>query len=505
LWLTFKYSARDLKSVTINANRYTSTDEFARDYLVYAYARKGKWFKTGIDIRQAALASEQDAESRMQTVNRSLTYSPLIEKARLRVISIIGESPGDYFHSCGFGPGATFDIKGRFNPEEKLNRTKVSVTRSCLPYLRAAMATDYQWLSCRGIEASGPVYLLDSEFEIVDGNRVVTVAKDAFTDRSIAAEPTGNIYVQKGLGNVLRKRLKPFADLDDQVPNQILAREGSVSGKIATIDLSQASDSVSIKLVKMLLPEKWYEVLTSSRSACSRIGDSWRLNEKFSSMGNGFTFELESLIFYCLLSHLDENLSVYGDDICIKSSSVEEAFSILKECGFLVNKDKSFWSGPFRESCGKHYFSGVDVTPIYQKEDIYGRRKVTSDYAIYSALNRIRRWCSRSYGEYSGDGCCKRSFDRAQRILTDQLKRHLFIPDGMGDGGIVSSGEMVPIVYKEKQSGRFFRTLLPRSHTVPAPFYTYRSSLAGGSERATYGSIGIRTRPKYYLGLVSFP
>jgi hypothetical protein len=109
----------------------------------------------------------------------------------------------------------------------------------------------------------------------------------------------------------------------------------------------------------------------------TRVNGKWHLLEKFSSMGNGFTFELETLIFLCLILAVDEtgqklesgrNVFTYGDDIICPTEYSEAVISALKFSGFSLNMKKSFVSGPFRESCGGDFFGGVDVRPFFLKE-----------------------------------------------------------------------------------------------------------------------------------------
>jgi hypothetical protein len=109
-------------------------------------------------------------------------------------------------------------------------------------------------------------------------------------------------------------------------------------------------------------------------------------------MGNGFTFELESLIFYALMRTVSYYrgyqgvISVYGDDLIIPSGMYEDASWVLKEFGFSLNPEKSFAAGPFRESCGGHYHLGEDVTPFYLK------RPATRLTDVIRVANQLRRW-----------------------------------------------------------------------------------------------------------------
>jgi hypothetical protein len=181
-----------------------------------------------------------------------------------------------------------------------------------------------------------------------------------------------NIGLQLSVGSHIRKRLKQAGvDLDRQDINQRRALLGSKTGHLSTIDLKSASDTVAKELVWELLPVDWVLLLDSIRSRKTLWPDgSWRTNQKFSSMGNGFTFELESLLFYALASATAPNVSVYGDDIVVPTTHFHEVCESLESSGFKVNWNKSFYDGPFRESCGTDGFAGTLVTPFYLRAQI---------------------------------------------------------------------------------------------------------------------------------------
>jgi hypothetical protein len=54
----------------------------------------------------------------------------------------------------------------------------------------------------------------------------------------------------------------------------------------------------------------------------------------------------------------------YGDDIIVPVRYVRSVVSELETFGFKVNASKSFWTGYFRESCGKDYYKGEDVSVV---------------------------------------------------------------------------------------------------------------------------------------------
>lgn len=229
--------------------------------------------------------------------------------------------------------------------------------------------------------------------DLVRGNRFTTVPKDGKTDRGIAIEPLGNLFCQLGWGRILKQRLSRvglhtkhfggYFQLEEDTParryndgqaiHRELARVGSRDDSWATIDLSDASDTVSLELVRWLLPPDWFRVLSACRSPATLADGKWIRLEKFSSMGNGFTFELETLVF-CALSCAVAGLKpgvdcfVYGDDIIVPKRSAADVLAILSLSGFIPNEDKSHISGRFRESCGGDYFDGVDVRPVFIKK-----------------------------------------------------------------------------------------------------------------------------------------
>lgn len=232
-----------------------------------------------------------------------------------------------------------------------------------------------------------------NEINFVAGNVLFTVPKKTDIDRCACKEPDVNMFLQKGVGNHIRRRLRHFnINLNDQSVNRGLAKEGSISGCYATLDLSSASDTLSYEVVKAILPYEWFEYLNDIRSHSVRIDDETYRLEMFSSMGNGFTFELESMIFFVLMravayfEGISGRISVYGDDIIIPVGMADLATFVLQKFGFTVNTDKSYSTGPFRESCGGHYYLGEDVTPFYLK------RAPTRLVDVIRVANQLRRW-----------------------------------------------------------------------------------------------------------------
>lgn len=350
-------------------------------------------FDIGIDREREALATFRECEHSCADSNRRLVdlWSRPIPEGMRRVLGrarrlmehlFAGFTPDEVVQHCSWGPGAsTSKTRAQATPANKWV-FGAHITEDALPWFYAFS----QW--------SGRVFPRPT---IVSGNKVVTVPKNAKTDRTIAIEPDWNCFFQLGLGGAIRRRLQRRFGLlqaHAQDVNKILAREGSRTGSLATIDLKGASDSVSLALVEALAPAPLLRAIMSLRSPRGSLGDgSTVLYEKVSSMGCGFTFELETALFYCLVRAASGYATVYGDDIIVSASAYQQAVDVLTFCGFTVNSKKSFSSGPFRESCGGHYFDGVDVTPPYVRRPLRGPTRLAFANRI-SALTDNGHWRS---------------------------------------------------------------------------------------------------------------
>lgn len=189
---------------------------------------------------------------------------------------------------------------------------------------------------------------------ICDHSRFSTVRKNNEKDRPIDIQPLCNMLVQRTIGEGFRSVLKRNGiDLDSlaQLHGRLIS-----NNSLATIDLSNASDSISLSLVKFLLPSRIFNLILRSRTFYTMLpnGDFY-ITKKVSSMGNGFTFELMTLILYALGLSYEDSFSVFGDDIIISNTNAPKIISDLEAVGFTVNKEKSFVNSNFRESCGYNY------------------------------------------------------------------------------------------------------------------------------------------------------
>lgn len=243
--------------------------------------------------------------------------------------------------------------------------------------------------------------------------RVIVVPKTAKSPRVICAEPAYNQFIQQGLADLFGAWMDRHRQVSnkDQEPNKVLARAGSLDESYSTIDLSEASDRVSLTMVKKIF-RRWPNLLGSilaCRSMTSELPDGQIVQlRKFASMGSALTFPIETLVFATIaemavrISEKPEQkpsglqFRVYGDDIVIHSYAANDLIHLLSRYGLVVNRAKTFCEGNFRESCGGDYFHGFDVSPIRLKERIPLDR---SNVAEVVSIVAFRNLYTEKYGE----------------------------------------------------------------------------------------------------------
>ncbi len=242
--------------------------------------------------------------------------------------------------------------------------------------------------------------------------RVVTVPKTQKTPRVIALEPSTVQYAQQALMDeiyhfVARSPLDGILGFQDQERNQKLALEASITGSLATLDLSEASDRVHWWLVQQMVKgfPHLRDFLDATRSQRAEVeGYGVIPISKFASMGSALTFPIEAMVFTILalmgmgergehaisVRRLAGRLSVYGDDIIVPTDQVASVIDHLETFGFKVNRSKSHWRGYFRESCGKEYYRGQDVSIQKLRQDFPTSGK---DAARVASLLDFRNRC----------------------------------------------------------------------------------------------------------------
>jgi len=415
-----------------------------------ALFQKNDDFDIGVNPEEVAVLKFIECEAKCKETNEeyfarghrfAITDSDecVLFYARRKIADILGEVPSLSSLKLGFGPGASSTVKIKTTARHKLQSVP-SCSGELFPHLQSVMGEVpiWQFLS------KGKVNISTGILQIVP--------KNAKTGRPIIIEPLLNTFVQKGIGSFLKDRLAAHnVDLRNQTINREMARRGSRDGSLATIDMSSASDLIAFSVLLDLLPTCWVDFLAKYRTGVvqsEKYDFKLKLN-KFSSMGNGFTFELESLIFYGIaygvavsLGCSTSDINVFGDDIICPSNMYDKLVEYLELLGFEVNTKKSYSSGPFRESCGGDYYCGTNIRPFYVKGRLTWAR-------LFALMNH---------------SC------RETGVLTDEDMLHLlnlipksillFGPDGYGDGHLLLDNSSVPYrpVLKRVNEDRFWFT-----------------------------------------------
>lgn len=382
----------------------------------------------------------------MKTCRRE-PYEDFLKRARDWISYVLGEfSLSKMLSHCDFGSGASIGVHGSAtHVGRKIDKSVWTCTPLARPYYWSASYHNQQ-LEVISKELDGDGYaqyfqpLAGRKLRMVTFNKNEFAEKTAAAKRSIRTEPLFNGYLQKGADIHIRQCLRRVGiDLSSQERNQYYARFGSEEWTgcncFCTIDLSSASDSIARALCKALLPFEWYEYLNAIRSPMGLFdldGDGthetlWKY-EGFVSMGNGFCFPLETLLF-CAICHAAgagkprKDFVVYGDDIVVRKDSFSAVMRWLKRLGFEPNRKKTFGDGPFRESCGADFWAGEDVRPY------------TLDHALDSVQNifKFLNLCRRSEKTSNFFSCV---WDDILQCLPRALHLHRPFKTEQSDSGV---------------------------------------------------------------------
>jgi hypothetical protein len=211
--------------------------------------------------------------------------------------------------------------------------------------------------------------------------------------------------------------------------NRAASQLGSLTGEADTIDLSSASDSVALDLIRRVFPAEILRYLLATRSKLVELPDGEQIETyKFAPMGSALCFPIQSILYsaivimatisdvyardwkepgsfqdldidraykYCFVGLANKKpahfpFRVFGDDIVCDTRATSSIIATLSELCFQVNEEKSF-IGPevaFRESCGGFHYDGHDVTPLVMKiKPLAERMKIESVAGIIDLAN----------------------------------------------------------------------------------------------------------------------
>jgi hypothetical protein len=298
--------------------------------------------------------------------------------------------------------------------------------------------------------------------------RVITVPKTLKAPRIIAIEPTAMQYAQQSLLREISDIIKEdgflydVVGLDDQEPNRVLASKGSHSGDLATLDLSEASDRVSYQHVRALLhgvPDLLQAVDACRSRKADVPGHGVIRLAKFASMGSALCFPFEAMVFTTLIfmgieRELNSPLTyekiesfrgkvrVFGDDLIVPRDYVLSVVDELHLFGYVVNVNKSFWTGRFRESCGREYYDGHDVSIVKVRQVLPTQRQNASGVISAVALRNQLYWAG-----------LWRSADWMDNLLGPMLKHYPNVAPSS------------PLLGRESALGYQFQRLHPNYHS----------------------------------------
>lgn len=290
----------------------------------------------------------------------------------------------------------------------------------------------------------------------VAGNQLSFVNKNVTIARCISTEPTMNMWFQLGVGSYLTEGLRRRWNIDLATQPDIngeMACAGSMGNHLSTIDLKSASDSIAFGLCEQILPKELMVYLCQFRSKTVTLPNKEEVPlHMMSTMGNGFTFPLQTAIFSAVITAAykhhgikpvvygpacERNFGVFGDDMICHTKATRTVVRLLGLLGFIVNGSKSFVEGPFRESCGKDWFLGQPCRGVYVKS-------LATPQACAVAINALNRW----------SGTTGITLRETVKCLLNLIRRPKWVPpDENDDAGVHVPLDMAVGLKKHQQHG----------------------------------------------------
>lgn len=491
--------------------------EFCSDHQMASLLRKYPFKGSEEATRFEAVKAFSETEKRNSSTNRRWRDeepSGFFQTLSDRLEELLGPCPtlDEVIDKGAWGPGTTVDFP--YGSDLTCVELKTASPISCfernLPLIPRVLRRVPLW--DRQLAA---MFSPQEGVNIVGASKMATVPKDSTKDRVIFVEPLLEGFLQHGVAVHLRAALqRESRDLSFAwTTNQKLALAGSATGLWCTVDLKAASDSICICPLKSLMSgfnsTRWFSLMDTLRSKVGTVlcpspsdtnptalTEELHRFELFSSMGNGYTFELESILFYALLTSIvpgiwvrDKgklvlrwpHISVFGDDLVFPVAYAPQVVSSLEWLGFQINTDKSFFGGPFRESCGKDYYNGQDVRPLFLT------RRYTNASSIIDLANRVL---------YMGSAVSPIG-DITSRLTDDRwapVHRHILrkipgvirdlqsTPEGVPHG--LYLGEWGPRSEQRRGSLTYYKLFSPIPETLNLERYWFLVSQESGTWRA---------------------
>jgi len=310
----------------------------------------------------------------------SLRATLATQRAREICHKILGEFSWDvWLDSCSYGKRAAYKLpRSEAYLDRRVETPSGSVLQSAV--FKSCLARDVHLL--RAVRKGS------RSIKIYDQLNATAVPKSFKSARIIAPGTVLGGFLSRGLGDYVRERLEKETHIDlakQQDRHRRWAKVASVTGHLATLDMSKASDSFVQRHIELLVPKSWIHALECVRVPTIMVGNTRTKLTSWMLMGEGHTFPLQTLLFFSLaeatrtLLNCRGKVSVYGDDIIVPTRMSSQLIAIMSELGFTINSEKSFYDAPdpdrpshsfFRESCGGDYKGGVDVRPYMPECDL---------------------------------------------------------------------------------------------------------------------------------------
>lgn len=320
------------------------------------------------------------------------------EAARI-VKLILGKfSVEKWLDSCSFGKRAAVDLpRAICYLDTRLERLCGSFEQ--IQWLRAYLCRDVHLLRAVRQRRRRKKFTQRYRIEATAVPKTHKSARIVFPDTSIGG------FLSRGLGEYVRMELECATNIDlefQQERHKYWARQASLTGESATIDMRKASDSFVKRHIELLCPSDWHDALEVVRTPKCKVGTDNLDLKSYMLMGSGHTFPLQTLLFYslakatCNLMKVKGRVSVYGDDIIVPTRAARCFISVMSSLGFSINTEKSFFDAHdpempsqtlFRESCGGDYKGGCDVRPYMPECDLQSGGSVPRSEAA--------SWCHR--------------------------------------------------------------------------------------------------------------
>lgn len=209
---------------------------------------------------------------------------------------------------------------------------------------------------------------------MMEETRITVVPKDWRGGRVIGMEPAWNMVLQLGLKDWLEHRSFAYVPYYNQARQYGRLKE-TREFHLATVDLSSASDYITVDLVADVFPDAWFSAMAEVRTPRYRLpDDTVHRTESFALMGNGFCFptlSIISLVFavtaatialgrkpsrhmwdYCTQTL---GIQTFGDDLVFPVCMFDTLAYVYAQAGLVINNQKT-GLGRFRETCGRYQF-----------------------------------------------------------------------------------------------------------------------------------------------------